>query len=133
MSGRELAYVKDVGILSPGFGKIPRSLGSGIDLRITESDLTLSPTGETLVLGGQGVKTVSFKEVKRISIKKDRSPFPKGAKDWNPDWYFLTVSIGGGHWWNRRGVGKIVLREWQFAQVVNALKSIPELKDKLNV
>ncbi len=124
MPGRELAFVKDVGFLNPGFGRIPRSVGSGIDLRITESGFTLSPSGETIVLGGQNTTSVSFDEVTLVRIKKD------GV---NPDWHILTVSMKGAHWWNRREVGKIVLREWQFAQVMEALNSLPTLKGKLSV
>ena len=124
MSNRELAYVKDVGIMSGGFGHIPRTLNNGVDLRITESDLTLSPSNEALVLDGFDTKTISFADVKRIELKKDSM---------NPDWHVLAVSLKGGHWWNKRGVGQIVLRDWQFAQVADALKSVRELGSKLRI
>jgi hypothetical protein len=80
MSSRELALVKDVGLLThrprPG-GLFPSSLNrfvkSGWDLRITESEMTLSPTAETLVIGGTDTVSIPFAEVRSIKIKRDKA------------------------------------------------------------
>ena len=127
MSGHELAFVEDVGFLTTK----PRGRGSwgyvksGWDLRITESELTLSLTGETLVVGGRDTLTIPFTEIKHIRIKKDK----------RTGFYILTVSYfrDGRHWWNSRGVGKVVLREFQFAQVIDALNGLPALKERLSI
>jgi len=124
MSSRELAFVKDVGFLTAR----PRTAGyvkSGWDLRITESELTLSPTGATLVIGGTDSVSISYAEVTRIRIKKHRAT----------GFYILTVSYfkGGHHWWNKRGIGQVVLRDFQSSQVADALNDLDALKGKLNL
>jgi hypothetical protein len=126
MSGSELAYIEDVGILRPGFGRIPRFVKSGVDVRITESGLSLTPSGKAVVLGGEDTTYISFTDVKRIRVKKDSV---------NPEWHILTVSYfkGGRHWWNRGGTGQLVLRDFQLAQVLDALNRLPALKNKLNL
>lgn len=126
VSSRELAFVKDVGFLTRRHGAHGEGyVESGWDLRTTESGLTLSPTGETLVIGGTDTVFISFAEVRRIRIKRDRVS----------GFQLLTVSYlkGGHHWWNRRGIGQVVLRDFQFSQVADALNDLAALKGKLNL
>lgn len=126
MSDHELALVKDVGFLSPGIGYRSRSISSGTDLRITESGIALSPAGRTIAVGGSDMTSIVFEDVERIRIKKDSMA---------PDLYILTVSYyqGGRHWWRKRGMGEVVLRNFQLDQVVRALSGLPNLKGKLAV
>ena len=132
-NGRELAFVKDVAVWDQYF---TRYVVQGYDLRITDLGFTRSFSGQVTTarsqsslnpslpvrLGGGKDISISFEEVKRIRMKRaKRLP--------DPDWYILTVAMK--HWWKRSGVGKIILRDWQYFQVLKALESIPELKEKL--
>ena len=124
MSSRELALVRDVGFLTLGFRR-RNSVSSGWDLRITESEFTISPAAETMVIGGHDAITIPYSEVKRVSLGQDRAS----------GFHLLTISYfeGGRHWWNTKSTVRIVLREFQFAQVADALNGLPALNEKLRI
>ncbi len=125
MSSRELAFVKDVGFKTRPLLKKVYLVTSGWDLRITESEFTISHGDETLVIGGAGTTTIPLADVKHVSVKNDRTT----------GFHLLSISYysGGRRFWNVRRTGEIALREFQFAQVVDALNNLPVLKGKLSI
>jgi len=121
MTGSEIALVKDVGRM----GWFSTTVESDWDLLITESEFTISPTGGTSVNGGRDSVTIPYSDVKRVRAWRDK---------WS-GFFLLTISYvkGGQHWWNTKSAGRIVLRDFQYSQVADALNTIPSLEGRVDV